>query len=146
MSNHVSREVRDLVAERAGEICEYCLIAQEDAYFRHQIEHVISIKHGGSSDPNNLAFACIFCNRNKGSDIATMSVTGELVRFFNPRTDIWSEHFVLKGANFVPLSDVGEATIRILRMNDDERISERLVMIKTGRYPNENAMTLIRIQ
>jgi hypothetical protein len=29
---------------------KYWLIAEEDAYFRFQVEHIISRKHGGSSD------------------------------------------------------------------------------------------------
>jgi hypothetical protein len=42
----------------------------------------------------NLAFACVFCNRYKGSDIATVDpVTGEAVRLFDPRQDSWGDHF-----------------------------------------------------
>ncbi len=146
MSNHVSREVRDHVAERAGEICEYCLIAQQDSYYRHQIEHIISIKHGGLTDPENLALACIFCNRNKGSDIASLNAAGELVRFYDPRSDIWSVHFRLDGAKVIPLTDTGETTVRILQINDDERVLERQVLIRADRYPNENALLMTRIQ
>jgi 5-methylcytosine-specific restriction endonuclease McrA len=82
MSSHISPEIRQLVASRANYICEYCLIAEEDAYFRFQVEHIISRKHGGSSELENLALACVFCNRYKGSDIASLiPETGELVRF-----------------------------------------------------------------
>ena len=59
MSNLVSPETRQIVASRANFIGEYCLIAEEDAYFRFQVEHIISRKHGGSSELENLAFAIV---------------------------------------------------------------------------------------
>ncbi len=57
--------VRKLVDSRASGRCEYCLLNQADAGFPHQIDHVISRKHGGTSHPDNLAFACYLCNGTK---------------------------------------------------------------------------------
>ena len=144
MSNYVSAEVRSLVAERAGNVCEYCLIAAEDSYYRHQVEHIISLKHGGSSEVENLALSCVFCNRNKGSDIGSVVANStDFVRFYNPRTDIWSEHFRLSGGAFEPLTKIGEATVRILQINHEDKILERVILGRFGRYPNEAAMLLI---
>ncbi len=48
------------------------------------------------SGPENLAYACPFCNRSKGSDIGSIVAgTRSLCRFFNPRRDHW-EHFANK--------------------------------------------------
>jgi hypothetical protein len=47
MCSHVSAELRRLVRERAAGICEYCLIDEANTFLSHQIEHVISEKHGG---------------------------------------------------------------------------------------------------
>jgi len=144
MSNHASPETRQIVASRANFICEYCLIAEEDAYFRFQVEHLISRKHGGSSELENLAFACVFCNRHKGSDIASLKPgTNELVRFYNPRTDRWREHFQLKGVVIDSLTEIGEATARILQMNHDDKLLEREVLTRRKRYPSEAALLLI---
>lgn len=144
MSNPVTPETRQIVASRANSICEYCLIAEEDAYFRFQIEHIISRKHGGSSELENLAFACVFCNRHKGSDIASLKPgTNELVRFYNPRTDRWREHFQLNGVVIDSLTEIGEATARILQMNHDDQLLEREVLTRRRRYPNEAALLLI---
>ncbi len=143
MSSRSNFEIRQFVASRAHNICEYCLIAEEDAYFRHQVEHIISRKHGGSSELDNLALACVFCNRYKGSDIASLNPeTKELVRFYNPRVDRWHEHFRLNGVVIESLTDIGEATIRILKMNHDDQILEREVLSKGGRYPSEPALLL----
>ena len=144
MSDHVSAETRQTVGSRANFVCEYCLIAEADAYFRFQVEHIISRKHGGSSELENLALACVFCNRYKGSDIASLiPETSELVRFHNPRTDRWREHFHLNGVVIESLTEIGEATARILQMNHDDQILEREVLSRRGRYPSEAALLLI---
>ena len=143
MSNYISPETRQILASRANFVCEYCLIAEADAYFRFQVEHIISRKHGGSSELENLALACVFCNRYKGSDIASLiPESGELVRFFNPRINRWREHFRLNGVVIEPLTEIGEATVRILQMNHDDQILERQVLSRRGRYPSEAAVLL----
>jgi len=101
-----------------------------------QIEHIISEKHGGETTTENLAYACAFCNRYKGSDIASISpTTGQLVRLFNPRTDLWAAHFSISGGLLVPRTKVGEVTVRLLQLNSDARVTERLVLQAVGRYP-----------
>jgi len=144
MSSHVTPETRQIVASRANFIREYCLMAEEDSYFRFQVEHIISRKHGGASELENLAFACVFCNRYKGSDIASLKPgTNELVRFYNPRVDRWREHFQLNGVGIDSLTEIGEATARILQMNQDDQLLERAVLSRRGRYPSEAALLLI---
>jgi len=81
---------------------------------------------GGQTDADNLAYACVFCNRSKGSDVGSIAQqTGNFVRFFNPRIDQWAAHFVLGGVTIVALSDIGEVTARILDFNNEERLFER---------------------
>jgi HNH endonuclease len=136
MSDRIGNEVRDLVATRAKRYCEYCLIHEDDTFLGCEIDHVISLKHGGTDDIENLAFACVFCNRHKGSDIASVfPPTGELVRLFNPRQDPWADHFKIEGARILPLTKIGEATARILGFNYSDRILERQALLFSGRYP-----------
>lgn len=140
----INAETRRIVAARAHYVCEYCLIAEEHAFFRFQIEHIISRKHGDSSKLDNLALACVFCNRYKGSDIASLNPeTKELVRLYNPRTMRWREHFRLQEVFIEPLTEIGEATTRILQMNHEDQILERRVLYVRGLYPSENALLLI---
>ena len=85
MSRYVSARLRRLVADRAEGLCEYCLIHEQDTFLGCQVEHILSEKHGGQTLETNLAFACVFCNRFKGSDVATLSQgTGRLRRLFHP--------------------------------------------------------------
>ena len=66
------------------------------------------------------------CNRHKGPNIGSIDPeTGALVRFFNPRSDRWSEHFRVAGALIEALTAEGRVTIKILRLNDRERVEER---------------------
>ena len=84
MSSYVSADLRRLVASRAGGLCEYCLIHEDDTYLGCQVDHVISEKHGGPTESENLAYACALCNRAKGSDIGSIaSSTGALTRLIH---------------------------------------------------------------
>src|SRR5439155_23109000 len=96
---------------------------------------IISKKHGGSSSIDNLAYACVLCNRYKGTDIASIDRSGRTIRFFDPRRDSWEEHFKLDGPVIQPLTPVGEVTARMLRLNAAERIIERRLMQALGQYP-----------
>jgi hypothetical protein len=136
MSGYVPAHLRRLVAERADGLCEYCLIHRDDTFFGCEIEHVIAEKHGGLTTPENLALACMTCNRFKGSDIASLSErTAQLCRLFNPRTDRWSDHFKLDGMVIRGLTDVGEVTAKLLGFNDLDRLAEREALIAVRRYP-----------
>ena len=143
-STYVSAELRRLVISRATNLCEYCLIHEDDTYFGCQIDHIISEKHGGLTESENLAYACSYCNRFKGSDIGSVFwKTGEFVRFFNPRIDNWRDHFKLEQHNILPLTDIGEVTNRILRLNDIDRLLERRELWLFGRYPSPEAIAVI---
>ncbi len=140
MARWISTELRRAIADRANLLCEYCLIAEADTFYGCEVDHIISIKHGGSSEPENLAYACALCNRAKGSDVGSILASGEFTRFFNPRTDRWAEHFRLEQATINPLTEIGEVTARILRFNDSARFHEREEMIRFGKYPSEPAL------
>ena len=115
---YVSVALRRLVRIRAKSLCEYCLVREEDTYFGCQVDHIISEKHGGPTLENNLAYACSYCNRNKGSDIGSIvRETQQFCRFFNPRLDQWTDHFSLDGIRIATLTSIGEVTARILDFN-----------------------------
>jgi 5-methylcytosine-specific restriction endonuclease McrA len=110
VSSYLTVELRRLVVSRAEGLCEYCMIHEADTFFGCEIDHIVSEKHGGVTEPENLAFACFFCNRHKGTDLGSIAgPTNRLIRFFNPRTDRWPEHFVLDedGMIIQPRTEVG---------------------------------------
>jgi hypothetical protein len=136
MSRYVSENLREQVELRADGKCEYCRIAVEDTYFGGEIDHIISLKHRGQTEPENLALACQPCNRNKGSDLGSISENSNtLIRFYNPRTDTWTEHFLVNpDAEIEALTEIGEVTANIFGFNDLERIAERKGLIEIGHY------------
>jgi hypothetical protein len=128
--------MRRKVAERAGDRCEYCLIHQRLVASKHQVDHVIAEKHGGATELDNLALWCLTCNLRKGSDISSFDPeTTLLAALFNPRTQLWSEHFRLESARIVGLTPEGRATVEFLHLNSFERLMERSDFIRAGRLP-----------
>jgi hypothetical protein len=133
---YISAALRQAIIERADGCCEYCLVRTKEVLLPHQPDHIIAEQHGGETTFDNLALACIHCNRNKGPNIASLdSETGQLTPLFNPRRDIWGEHFALDKAYIRPLTPVGRVTVRLLKLNDPERIRVRQALIAAGRYP-----------
>lgn len=51
----VPESVRRFVAERACHRCECCLLHEGDSYKPHQVDHILSRKQAGSSDPETRA-------------------------------------------------------------------------------------------
>jgi HNH endonuclease len=145
MPSYIREELRRLVAIRAEYLCEYCLIHEEDTFFGCEVDHIISVKHGGPTEADNLAYACVFCNRQKGSDIGSILLrTSEFIRFFNPRIDRWGEHFRLEGAMIQPQTGIGEVTARILGFNHSDRLLERQTLVAVERYPTASALARMR--
>ncbi|MEK0194876.1 HNH endonuclease signature motif containing protein [Microcoleus anatoxicus] len=106
---YVSASLRRMVCDRANGYCEYCLIPETLALSSHQIDHIIAEKHSGETVESNLALFCSICNKNKGSDIASIDPeTGEVVRLYNPRKDRWADHFQLQteSGTIEPLSAI----------------------------------------
>ena len=142
-SRYIDPGLRQFIAERAEYLCEYCLIHENDTYLGCEIDHIISLKHGGTSDADNLAYACVFCNRHKGSDVGSVLNGEEFVRFYNPRQYRWGEHFQLDGSIIRLRTSIGEATAQILLFNTDERLLERESLLEINRYPCLAAMKIL---
>jgi hypothetical protein len=101
-----------------------------------ECEHIVAEKHGGATAADNLALACPFCNRFKGTDLDSLDPdTGQLTAFFHPRNHQWGDHFRLEGARIVPLTPEGRVTVLIFQLNHPDRIAEREPLIQLGMYP-----------
>ena len=134
--SYIPIALRQLVVDRANGRCEYCLYPEHASMLAFEMEHIVSEKHGGVTEAENLALACPFCNRAKGADLASIDPeTNELTAFYNPRAQSWREHFDLRSAEIVPLTAYGRVTILIFQMNHSDRIQEREILIGAGEYP-----------
>lgn len=133
----VSNEQKRLVRQRAGNCCEYCLLSQSGQLVSFQIDHIIAVKHDGTDEDDNLCLACYDCNIYKGSDVAALDpLTRAATRLYDPRQQVWDEHFTLKpDATISGLTPEGRTTVRVLRINDTERVNQRLGEMAVGDYP-----------
>jgi hypothetical protein len=135
LSTWVPVELRELVRARANGRCEYCLLPEGFASHKHEPDHIIPQQHGGFTNPDNLALACMRCNRRKGPNIGSIDpVSGGLVLFFNPRRQQWPEHFQIQDGHILPLTPEARVTVRILQFNQPSRVRERQALIRAGRY------------
>ena len=134
----MSRPNAALVTEvrlRAGGRCEYCRSPEAHAVIPFEVEHIISLKHRGETTAANLAFACFYCNRYKGPNVAGITEPGgAVVRLFHPRLDAWADHFAWDGPLLVPRSDVGAVTIAVLRINLPNAMAVREVLMNEGMW------------
>ena len=79
-------EISRAVWQRAGDRCEYCCLPARAYPLPFHVDHIVARKHGGQTVLENLALACLHCNRHKGPNIAGNDPnTGDVVRLFYPR-------------------------------------------------------------
>ncbi|HSH04740.1 MAG TPA: HNH endonuclease [Anaerolineae bacterium] len=144
MSNsRVTNEQRQIIAERANNLCEYCHIPADFATQSFAVEHIYPQSLGGPTELNNLALACPGCNSHKQATIERHDiVSGQIVPLFHPRRDKWSTHF---GWNedftlIIGLTPVGRVTVTALQMNRTGLVNLRKALYLFGKHPPINDM------
>jgi 5-methylcytosine-specific restriction endonuclease McrA len=93
-----------------------------------EIDHIIPESAGGVTDLENLCLACVSCNQYKRErQQATDTETGETVSLFNPRTQVWADHFAWNDENLqiLTLSATARATVHLLRLNREAVVNAR---------------------
>ena len=101
--------------ERAGNRCEYCRLHQDHSPLATlQIEHINPRNHGGTDTIENLALACIDCNLSKSSNIAGRDPQSSgIIALFDPRRDVWADHFQFAEAYIVGTTAIGATLDRL---------------------------------
>ena len=128
------------VAARARHICEYCRAPEQISPDRFQVEHIRPRARGGQDQLSNLALSCPRCNRQKLHATHVIDhESGTLVALYNPRRDVWSEHFdvrITADAMFIDgLTAVGRVTVARLAMNDAHSCRARILWAAVGLFP-----------
>lgn len=133
---YINKVKREKIAARALFRCEYCKIHHDDLFVGFEIDHIIALKHGGSDKFENLAYACPHCNANKGTDLTSISKqTQEIIPLFNPRKEVWEEHFHASNGELLGITEVGKVTINLLKMNHIDLLILRKLLTDLKRYP-----------
>ena len=86
------------VSARALHVCEYCHAPEAVFNLPFEVEHITPQAVGGETLAENLALSCRSCNLYK-SDFVTAfdGQTQTETRIFDPRRDIWQNHFAIEG-------------------------------------------------
>jgi len=134
--SYISAALRRLVLQRAGGYCEYCGVSQEGQEATFHIDHVIPRTAHGETVAENLALACVSCSLHKSArQIAIDPQSGDEVALYNPRRDIWHEHFRWEGVHVVGLTSTGRVTVDALHMNRPLILAIRQEAAALGRHP-----------
>ena len=102
------------------------------------IEHIIPLVAGGTSDEENLWLSCPICNGHKGMQTHYPDPESkQIVPLFNPRQQIWSEHFAWseEGTQVLGITETGRATVEALALNSELRVRSREIWVKAGYHP-----------
>jgi 5-methylcytosine-specific restriction endonuclease McrA len=123
----ISAQIRAQVRERAQNACEYCHLHQADSPLAAlHVEHIIPKIHGGSEDLDNLALACIDWNLHKGTNLTGIDPeTNAVTEVFNPRRQVWDEHFEWQEIHLSGKTATGRTTIRVLNINSEDQVALR---------------------
>jgi hypothetical protein len=128
--------LRRLVIQRSGDRCEYCGLSQAGQIATFHVDHVIPEMAGGETMSINLALACVSCSLRKGARQQLQDPeTGETVTFFNPRQQMWKDHFSWNGFQVVGLTATGRATTKALSLNRPIMLAIRAEEAFFNRHP-----------
>ena len=139
----VNKKTRKLVSERAYGCCEYCMSQENYATQLFSVEHIFPLALGGNSDLENLALSCQGCNNFKFTKLTAFDKeTNDLVPIFNPRKDVWTEHFRWneRFTVIIGLTPIGRVTVQTLRLNRNILINQRIVFRKYGIHPPKQSL------
>ena len=134
----VSGRLRRRVIHRANGRCEYCGLAQVGQEATFHIDHVVPRDAGGTTTLGNLALACVSCSLRKGArQSAVDPETGQTALLYNPRRQVWDEHFCWEGVRLIGLTSTGRATVELLQLNRLRLLRIRRVEKALGRHTSK---------
>ncbi len=125
----------ELVSARARHLYEYCHAPEVVFNLPFEAEHLTPQSRGGETSEENLALSCRSCNLYKADSVSGFDeVTRCEVPLFNPRRDMWSEHFSMieETGAIEGLTEKGRATIARLRINSRAQVEARKQWLKLG--------------
>ena len=139
--NKIPKDLDAKIRKQARNRCGYCLVPQKLLSYKLEIEHIFPKGEGGSDDEDNLWLACRQCNLSKAAKTHGFDlITSRRVKLFNPREQIWSEHFVWSDDKtlIIGKTPFGRATVSALLLNNDWQQTAREFWKLTGIFPPED--------
>lgn len=134
----LSNALRLAVILRAAKCCEYCKSQDKYSPTSFTIDHILPESLDGTSDFENLAYACFLCNRLKSNKLKVFdTLSGKWIPLFNPRKDLWHEHFAWNEdtTKIMGISIIGRCSVKELQLNREKLIEYRNCIIPFGTHP-----------
>lgn len=134
----VGRQLRAQVLADARGRCGYCRSSEEITGAPLEIEHLLPEALGGPTRRDNLWASCRQCNALKGGRVvATDPETGEAASLYDPRRQVWAEHFawVEDGSRISGQTPTGRATVEALGLNRPLLRRARQLWVSVGWHP-----------
>jgi hypothetical protein len=134
----MNKKKRYTIRARSKFKCEYCLCPEDFSSSPFESDHIIAVGVGGDDDLLNFANACSGCNGYKSKTIEAFDpISGQVVPLYNPRTDVWEDHFSWDETFtiLIGLSPVGRVTIAKLKLNRPAVVKIRKILHRFGEHP-----------
>ena len=137
MSDYIPVALRKKIRSHFMQCCGYCKTLESLTVVTFEVEHILPKSLGGLTEFENLCLACPSCNRFKSNRLSCTMDDGSECSLFHPQNDQWLVHFdwSVNGTFIVGLTDVGKATIELLRMNRPQLIEVRSLWAMVGKHP-----------
>ncbi len=138
MSSYISKQLKNQIEKIDRHRCCYCLTSEANSGISLTFDHIYPVYQGGKSTFENVCLACRSCNEFKGTlTEAFDNLTQKTYPLFNPRLQIWSEHFrwSLDGTKIEYLTPIGRVTIATLKMNNPVIVAARLRWVIASWHP-----------
>ena len=138
MRKKIPAALRREVIKVAKGFCEYCRSDSDFSESPFDVEHIVPISQNGKTEIENLALSCHGCNLYKSNRTESYDVASERVsRLFNPRKDIWNEHFgwAENYSIVIGLTPIGRATVETLKLNRKSLVNRRKALHILGEQP-----------
>ena len=135
---YISKTLKNRVAKEANNCCGYCRAPQHLMVVKLEIEHILPLSQGGTSNQDNLWLCCSTCNMYKGLKVAGNDPeSNRLVPLFNPRLQNWAGHFKWSkdATEIIGITETGRATVEALKLNNELSVTTRRFWVLLGEFP-----------
>jgi hypothetical protein len=136
--SYIAKALREQVTVEAHHRCGYCLTSSRIIGSPMELDHLVPESLGGPTVRETFWLACSMCNDHKGNRIAAPDPpTDAVVRLFDPRRQVWKEHFGWspEGDLVIGKTTTGRATVAALRLNRAELVEARRAWVIVGWHP-----------
>lgn len=135
---NIPAKLKEKVRQTAKNRCGFCLFLQTYLPNFLRIDHIVPISKGGTNDEENLWLLCESCNaaksdKTEGFDLETKTQAS----LFNPRTQIWGEHFDWDDnySRIIGRTPIGRITVAELNLNKERYVTVRKLWVSVGWHP-----------